>query len=57
MAPHEFTGLSQGGRRSDIEEGSFDAMDQNLRPDAVTLTKTLCGHLAGTRFGDLSRRP
>jgi 2-methylcitrate dehydratase PrpD len=29
-------------------------MDQNLRPDAVTLTKTLCGHLAGTRFGDLS---
>ena len=29
-------------------------MDQNLRPGAVTLTKTLCGHLAGTRFGDLS---
>jgi 2-methylcitrate dehydratase PrpD len=29
-------------------------MDQNLRPEAVTLTKTLCGHLAGTRFGDLS---
>jgi 2-methylcitrate dehydratase PrpD len=29
-------------------------MDQNLRPDAVTLTKTLCRHLAGTRFGDLS---
>jgi 2-methylcitrate dehydratase PrpD len=29
-------------------------MDQNLRTDAVTLTKTLCGHLAGVRFGDLS---
>jgi 2-methylcitrate dehydratase PrpD len=29
-------------------------MDQNLKTDAVTLTKTLCGHLAATRFGDLS---
>ena len=29
-------------------------MDQNLATDAVTLTKTLCGHLAGARFGDLT---
>jgi 2-methylcitrate dehydratase PrpD len=29
-------------------------MDQNLKTDAVTLTKTLCGHLAGASFGDLS---
>ncbi len=29
-------------------------MDQNLKTDAVTLTKTLCAHLAGARFGDLS---
>ena len=29
-------------------------MDQNLNTDAVTLTKTLCGHLAAARFGDLS---
>jgi 2-methylcitrate dehydratase PrpD len=29
-------------------------MDQNLNPDAVTLTKTLCGRLAAARFGDLS---
>ncbi len=29
-------------------------MDQNLNTDAVTLTKTLCSHLAGARFGDLS---
>ena len=29
-------------------------MDQNLSPDAVTLTKTLCGRLAAARFGDLS---
>jgi 2-methylcitrate dehydratase PrpD len=29
-------------------------MDQNLNTDAVTLTKTLCTHLAGARFGDLS---
>ena len=29
-------------------------MDQNLKPDAVTLTKTLCAHLAAARFGDLS---
>ena len=28
-------------------------MDQNLSPDAVTLTKTLCGRLAAARFGDL----
>ncbi len=30
-------------------------MDQNLSPDAVTLTKTLCGRLAAARFGDLSQ--
>jgi 2-methylcitrate dehydratase PrpD len=30
-------------------------MDQNLSPDAVTLTKTLCGRLAGARFSDLSQ--
>ncbi len=31
-------------------------MDQNLDTDAVTLTKTLCAHLAGSRFGDLSAK-
>jgi 2-methylcitrate dehydratase PrpD len=29
-------------------------MDQNLSPDAVTLTKMLCAHLAKARFDDLS---
>jgi len=29
-------------------------MDQNLKTDAVTLTKTLCGHLAAAQFDDLS---
>jgi len=29
-------------------------MDQNLNPDAVTLTKTLCGRLAAAQFGDLT---
>jgi 2-methylcitrate dehydratase PrpD len=29
-------------------------VDQNLKIDAVTLTKTLCAHLATARFGDLS---
>jgi 2-methylcitrate dehydratase PrpD len=29
-------------------------MDQNLKTDAETLTKALCGHLAAVRFGDLS---
>ncbi len=29
-------------------------MDQNLNTNAVTLTKTLCTHLAGAHFGDLS---
>jgi 2-methylcitrate dehydratase PrpD len=29
-------------------------MDQNLKTDAETLTKTLCGHLAALEFGDLS---
>jgi 2-methylcitrate dehydratase PrpD len=29
-------------------------MDQNLNPDVVTLTKTLCGRLAATQFGDLT---
>jgi 2-methylcitrate dehydratase PrpD len=29
-------------------------MDQNLRRDAVTLTKTLAAHLAAARFADLS---
>jgi 2-methylcitrate dehydratase PrpD len=28
-------------------------MDQNLKTDAETLTKTLCGHLAAAQFGDL----
>jgi 2-methylcitrate dehydratase PrpD len=28
-------------------------MDQNLSPDAVTLTKTLCARLAAAKFGDL----
>jgi len=28
-------------------------MDQNLKTDAVTLTKTLCAHLAGVTFADL----
>ena len=29
-------------------------MDQNLHTDAVTLTKTLCGHLAAAQFNDLT---
>src|SRR5262245_28762835 len=29
-------------------------MDQNLKTDAVTATKTLCTHLADTQFGDLT---
>jgi 2-methylcitrate dehydratase PrpD len=29
-------------------------MDQNLKTDAVTLTKTLCAHLAAARFSDLT---
>ena len=29
-------------------------MDQNLKADAMTLTKTLCAHLAAARFADLS---
>jgi 2-methylcitrate dehydratase PrpD len=29
-------------------------VDQNLSPDAVTLTKTLAAHLAGAQFGDLT---
>ena len=29
-------------------------MDQNLSPDAVTLTKTLCARLAAARFDDLT---
>ena len=29
-------------------------MDQNLNTDAVTATKTLCGHLAAAQFGDLT---
>src|SRR5258707_11877454 len=29
-------------------------MDQNLKTDAVTLTKTLCAHLAAAQFSDLS---
>jgi len=31
-------------------------MDQNLSRDAVTLTKTLCTHLAAAQFGDLPER-
>jgi 2-methylcitrate dehydratase PrpD len=29
-------------------------MDQNLKTDAETLTKTLCGHLAAAQFSDLT---
>jgi len=29
-------------------------MDQDLKPEAETLTKTLCGHLAAARFSDLT---
>src|SRR6266853_4413047 len=29
-------------------------MDQNLDPAAITLTKTLCAHLAAAHFSDLS---
>ena len=29
-------------------------MDQNLRTDAVTLTKALCAHLAATQYSDLT---
>jgi 2-methylcitrate dehydratase PrpD len=31
-------------------------MDQNLKTDAETLTKTLCGHLATAQFSDLSAK-
>jgi 2-methylcitrate dehydratase PrpD len=31
-------------------------MDQNLRTDAETLTKTLCGYLAAAQFSDLSAK-
>ncbi len=31
-------------------------MDQNLKTDAETLTKTLCGHLAAAQYGDLSAK-
>src|SRR4051812_3786504 len=31
-------------------------MDQNLNIEAVTLTKTLCTHLAAAQFGDLTER-
>ena len=31
-------------------------MDQNLKTDAETLTKTLCGYLAAAQFGDLSAK-
>jgi 2-methylcitrate dehydratase PrpD len=31
-------------------------MDQNLKADAETLTKTLCGYLAAAQFGDLSAK-
>jgi 2-methylcitrate dehydratase PrpD len=31
-------------------------MDQDLRTEAVTLTKTLCGHLAAAQFSDLGDR-
>ncbi len=31
-------------------------MDQNLKTDAITLTKTLCGHLAAAQFRDLTER-
>ena len=30
-------------------------MDQNLKTDAVTATKTLCGHLAAATFSDLTQ--
>src|SRR5271154_7146459 len=33
---------------------SVETMDQDLKPEAETLTKTLCGHLAAAQFGDLS---
>ena len=29
-------------------------MDQDLKTDAETLTKALCGHLTAARFEDLS---
>ena len=31
-------------------------MDQSLDPDAITLTKTLCGHLAEAQYSDLSSK-
>jgi 2-methylcitrate dehydratase PrpD len=31
-------------------------MDQNLKTDAETLTKTLCAHLAAAQFSDLSSK-
>ena len=41
-------GSSRNSRRSKPE------WDQNLKTEAETLTKTLCGYLAAAQFGDLS---
>src|SRR5215831_941212 len=36
------------------KDSTRGGMDQDLHTNAVTLTKTLCGHLAGAQFGDLT---
>ncbi len=42
-------------RRYSLRRGQKRAvMDQNLRTEAQTLTKTLCGHLAAAQFADLT---
>jgi 2-methylcitrate dehydratase PrpD len=42
-------------KAASLHRGKFrEPMDQNLNPDAVTLTKTLCGYLAEARFSDLT---
>ena len=50
--------MSRAGPKSSTtpasNRNSSAAMDQNLKTDADTLTKTLCGHLAAAQFGDLT---
>src|SRR5271168_1049379 len=50
--------MSRTGPRSSGTPASslnnVETMDQDLNPEAETLTKTLCGHLAAAQFGDLT---
>jgi 2-methylcitrate dehydratase PrpD len=57
LTPRTGTGALPGapiGPLPTLQDLAPDPMDQNLSPDAVTLTKTLCAHLAKARFDDLS---